>query len=386
MDKDKDFKVLGIGASLEEALKKQNISEPTQIQSMVIPAALKKADLIVQSETGTGKTLAYLLPLFQNIDMSKKELQCLILVPTHELAIQITRQIELLSQNSDIKVVSAPIIGNVNIERQITKLKEKPQIIVGTAGRVLELIKKRKITAHTLKTIILDEADKLTDENNIEAIKAVIKTTLRERNIMAFSASIPKEAEMKLRSIMKDAETIKSEETVTIPDTIEHIYFVCERRDKIEAMRKLERTIMPKKALVFVDKTDEIEKATLKLKFHKLNAESIHGANRKADRKLVIDNFKSGKIELLVASDLAARGLDIAGITHVFNLDLPEQPKDYLHRVGRTGRNGNKGYAISIVTEKELSVLKLYQKTMKIEFTQISMHNGEISEIKGKIR
>ncbi|MFA6309195.1 MAG: DEAD/DEAH box helicase [Clostridia bacterium] len=377
-----NFNVPSLSETLIKALEKQNISIPTQVQSIVIPIALEKKDIIVQSETGTGKTLAYLLPVFQNLDILKKELQVLILVPTHELAIQIQRQIELLSQNSDIKAVSTPIIGNVNIERQIMKLREKPQIIVGTAGRILELIKKKKITAHTIKTIVLDEADKLTDENNIEIIKAVIKTTLRERQIMAFSASILRNAEAQLKSLMKDAEIIKPTEEISIPDTIEHIYIICEKRDKIEVVRKLARIIMPKKAIIFIDKTSEIEKAIAKLKFHKLNAESIHGANRKADRKMIIENFKSGKVELLVASDLAARGLDIQGITHIFNLDLPEEPKDYLHRVGRCGRNGNQGFAISIVTEKELRILKLYQKSMGIEFKQIDMSNGEIKEKK----
>jgi superfamily II DNA/RNA helicase len=375
-----NFNVLSLSDTLIKALEKQNISVPTQVQSIVVPIALEKKDIIVQSETGTGKTLAYLLPVFQNLDILKKELQVLILVPTHELAIQIQRQIELLSQNSDIKAVSTPIIGNVNIERQIIKLREKPQIIVGTSGRILELIKKKKITAHTIKTIVLDEADKLTDENNIEAIRAVIKTTLRERQIMAFSASIPQNAEAQLKGLMRDAEIIKPTEVISIPDTIEHFYIVCERRDKIEVVRKLARIIMPKKAIIFIDKTSEIEKAIAKLKFHKLNVESIHGANRKADRKMIIENFKSGKIELLVASDLAARGLDIQGITHIFNLDLPEEPKDYLHRVGRCGRNGNRGFAISIATEKELRILKLYQKSMGIEFKQIGMLNGQIKE------
>ena len=167
------LKTLNMNATLAKALEKENIVTPTDVQQKVIPEAIKNKDLIVQSETGTGKTLAYLLPLFEKLKPLNKEMQAIILAPTHELAIQIQRQIEKLSLNSEVKLTSTPIIGNVNITRQIDKLKERPNIIVGSPGRILELIKKKKIFAHTIKTIILDEADRLIDENNIENVKAI---------------------------------------------------------------------------------------------------------------------------------------------------------------------------------------------------------------------
>jgi superfamily II DNA/RNA helicase len=168
------FKDMDLNHALVEALEKEHITTPTDVQKKVIPEALKNKDLIVRSATGTGKTLAYLLPLFEKIDSSKKEMQSIILVPTHELAVQIQRQIERLSQNSDMKVKSTVIIGNVNIVRQIEKLKEKPHIIVGSSGRIFELIQKKKITAHTVKSIIIDEADRMLNENNIESVIKVI--------------------------------------------------------------------------------------------------------------------------------------------------------------------------------------------------------------------
>ncbi len=376
------FDELNLSHTLIKALEKQNITIPTEVQEKAIPKILDNKDLIIQSETGTGKTLAYLLPLFEKLDPSSKEMQAIILVPTHELAIQIQRQIELLAQNSDIKMKSTPIIGNVNITRQIDKLKERPQIIVGSAGRILELIKKKKISAHTIKTIILDEADRLMDRNNVDSVKAVIKSTLKERQLMMFSASISKETLGKANEIMKEPEFIKGEAKISIPNTIEHMSFLCEQREKIEVMRKLAKIINPKKAIVFVNKNEEIDVVTSKLKYHGLNAESINGLNFKLDRKRIMDGFRAGKIQLLIASDIAARGLDIEDITHVFNLDIPEDSKEYLHRVGRTGRQGKSGVAVSIITKKELELIKTFKKELKIDIQPKDMFKGNIVDIK----
>jgi superfamily II DNA/RNA helicase len=372
------IKFENLSTTILDALKKENITEPTQIQAMVIPKILENKDLIVQSETGSGKTLAYLLPLFEKLQEQKKEMQVLILVPTHELAIQVQRQIERLSQNSDFKLNSTTIMGNVNIKRQVEKLREKPQIIVGSTGRILELIKMKKLSAHTIKTIVVDEADKMMDKDNIEGVKAVIKCTLKERQILLFSASISKETIDKANEIMKEPEVIKAANNTSIPTQIEHIFFVTERRDKLEVLRKVAVSLNPKKALVFINQIDEIELATKKLKFHSLNAEFIHGKNDKIDRKKVMDNFKAGKLQLLVASDLAARGIHVDDITCIFNLSMPEDPMDYLHRVGRTGRNGKAGLAVSIVTEREISLIKKYEKTFKIKIICKDMSRGNI--------
>lgn len=376
------FNSLNMDSSLIESLKKEGIITPTEIQSKVIPEALKNKDLIVQSETGTGKTLAYLLPLFQKLNTESREMQAIILTPTHELAMQVLRQIERLSQNSEVKASSTPIIGNVNIDRQIQKLKEKPNIIVGSPGRILELIKKKKISAHTIKTIILDEADRLMDDNNIDSVRLVIKSTLKERQLMMFSATISKEAEARAKEIMKEPLIIKGTEKVSVPASIEHIYFLAEQREKFEVLKKLIRILNPKKAIVFVGQREETEIITAKLKYHDFKAESIHGLDKKLDRKRVMDEFRKGKIQLLVASDVAARGLDIEEITHIFNLSLPEDPKDYLHRVGRTGRKGNSGVAVSIVTQKELQLIKMFEKVLKINIVGKDMYKGNIVDPK----
>lgn len=372
------FKEIGVGTSIINGLAKQNITVPTDIQKKVIPLAMQNVDIIAQSETGTGKTLAYLISLYEKIDIEAKQMQVIIITPTHELALQIKRQIETLTLNSGNAVTSTVIIGNVNIARQIEKLKEKPHIVIGSPGRILELIKKRKIPAHLIKTIILDEADRLLDENNAKTVVDIIKSTMRDRQLMMFSATISKKVIAKAKDLMKEPEIIKSEEKLSVPDTIEHYYFASEQRDKVEVLRKLVRLINPNRALAFLNRSEEIDFLTTKLKYHGIKAETIHGANRKLERKQAIDHFKTGKLQLLVASDIAARGLDIEGITHIFNLDFPENPIDYLHRVGRTGRAGNKGIAISIITERELPIIKSYEKALQINITPKDMYKGKI--------
>ncbi|KGP76988.1 helicase [Desulfosporosinus sp. Tol-M] len=372
------FDQFGLDESLVAALKREGIVEPTAIQVQTIPFILETRDVVGQSESGTGKTLAYLLPIFQKIDTLKRETQAMILTPTHELAIQIQRVIEILACNSGLAVTSAAIIGNVNITRQIEKLKEKPHIIVGSSGRILELIQKKKISSQTIKTMVLDEADRLLDENNSQTVKAVIKTTLSRTQLLLFSATLPPVTLQQASELLKNPEVVRVTDKIMIATTISHMYFLAEQRDKIEVLRKLVRMIIPPRAVIFINKSEEIEKTVEKLKFHGLEAEGIYGGASKINRRKAMDKFKSGKISLLVASDLAARGLDIKGITHIFNLDLPEDPGLYLHRVGRTGRAGESGTAISIVNFKEAPYIKRLAGMFEISINHKEMYQGKI--------
>ncbi|EHQ88830.1 DEAD/DEAH box helicase [Desulfosporosinus youngiae] len=372
------FNQLGLDEALVNALKLQEILEPTAIQEQAIPFILAGRDVLGQSETGTGKTLAYLLPLFQKIDTQRKETQAMILTPTHELAIQIQREMEILAKNSGLAVTSTAIIGNVNIARQIEKLKQKQHIIVGSSGRILELIQKKKIVAQTVKTIVLDEADRLLDETNASLVKSVIKTTLSRTQLLLFSATLPPATYQKASEVLKTPEVIRVTDKIVIAPTVEHMFFAAEQRDKIEVLRKLIRMLVPTRALIFINKSEEIEKMVEKLNYHGLEAEGIYGGANKSERKKAMDDFRSGRSTLLVASDLAARGLDIKGITHVFNLDLPEDPQLYLHRVGRTGRAGNKGIAISIVNSKEALYLKRLERAYEIRINPKEMFQGKI--------
>jgi len=373
-----DFKELGLSPSIIEGLKKERISKPAKVQEAVIGKVLEGKDLIVQSETGSGKTLAYLLPLYEKIMPMEKGMKVLVLVPTHELAMQVHKQVQRLSKNAGVSIASTTIFGDVNINRQIEKLREKPEIIIGTTGRIFELIKKKKISAHTIKTVVVDEADKMLDKNNIEGVQAVIKCCMRDTQLLMFSASISKSTVTAAEGFNKKFEVIKTTEGFEIPKNIDHIYLLVERRDKIEMLRKLAKSINPKKALVFVNKVADIEEATQKLQYHKYSAECIHGANIKKDRKKVIEDFQTGKLQFLIATDIAARGLHIEGVTTVFHLSIPEDPMDYLHRAGRAGRGQEKGLSVLIVTKEELARVKAYQKAFGINILAKTMYQGRI--------
>lgn len=372
------FEELGLNLNFIEGLKKEKITVPTEIQEKVVPAALENKDIIAQSQTGSGKTLAYLLPIFQRISADKREMQAIILAPTHELVMQIEKVIKSLADNSGVPVTSTSIIGDVNVKRQVEKLKEKPHIIVGSTVRILDLIKMKKISAHTIKTIVMDEADRLLEDKNIGVVKDIIKTTLRDRQLMAFSATIDEKIENAAKDLMKEPEVIRVEEKLQVNPNITHMYIACEQRDKIEVLRKLVAATNPKKAIVFINNTEETETTTMKLQYHNLKAYGIHGKATKEERQKAMENFRTGKLQLLVASDIAARGLDVKDVTHIFNLDLPRDSRDYLHRVGRTGRGAQKGSAISIITPKELSDIKKYQKDFGIKIQEKVLFKGEL--------
>ncbi|SHN87365.1 DEAD/DEAH box helicase [Desulfitobacterium chlororespirans] len=378
MERPESFIELGIQAELVEALAKEGIVQPTEIQKITIPLILSNRDVAGQSETGSGKTLAYLLPVVQKIDHNKRENQVLILTPTHELALQVQRQIQDLSRHLAAMITSAAIIGNVNIARQIEKLKEKPHIIVGSAGRILELIQKRKISAQSLKTIVLDEADQLLDERNIQTVKAVLKTAYKDSQILLFSATLSQDAIGQAAGFLKDPAVQRMTMKAMVVPTIIHQHFMCEQRDKLELLRKLVRHLEPGRALIFINRTEEIEKTVERLSYHGLDAVAISGASQKENRRQAMADFRAGKTQLLVASDLAARGLDIKNITHIFNLDIPEEPQLYLHRVGRTGRAGQSGMAVSLVTQRELPLLHKIENNLKISIPLRRLSFGKV--------
>ncbi|MBE5959951.1 MAG: DEAD/DEAH box helicase [Lachnospiraceae bacterium] len=372
------FKQLQVNDAIIQALEKQKINKPTEVQKKVYADILAHKDMIVQSETGSGKTLAYVVPIFEKYKELEKTNQVLILVPTHELAMQVTKQIELLASNSGSSIKVVPIIGKANIERQVERLREKPQIVVGTTDRILELIKKKKIAAHTVKTIVLDEADKLLDKNNKENTLAVIKCTMRDRQLLFFSASMPDKVVTEAKELAKDPVVVKTATKQTIPTNIQHMYVVTEKRDRIETFRKLARIQKGKKVMVFVNGKFEIEETTQKLKYHQFKAECIHGNVDKRARQKAVEDFKNGKINYLVATDIAARGLHFDGVDTVFHLSIPEDPMDYLHRAGRTGRNGMKGTSILVVTKEELPRLRAYQKAFGINLVAKKMYQGKL--------
>lgn len=375
------FNDLNLNSNIIEGLKKQGITVPTAIQASSILPALENKDIIGEAFTGSGKTLAYLIPLFHKIDTSKREMQGIILAPTHELAIQIEDQIKLLSENSNIPVTSLSIIGDVNINNQIKKLKDtKPHIIVGSTGRILDLIRKKKITAHTIKTIVIDEGDNLLDPKRASVTQDIIKTTMRDRQLMVFSASIKPETLEIAESLMKEPVILKFEEKPAMNPNIEHMFLVCDRRDKFETLRKILVAVKPEKAIIFVNDNEDIELTTVKLNYHSKDCFAMSGKISKEDRKLAIESFRQGKIKILVSSDVTARGLDVEGVTHVFHLDLPLKLNEYLHRSGRTARGNAHGTSICIATIKQLNIIKKYEKEFKIKFIEKKVFGGVLED------
>ena len=378
----KSFNELNINNSIVVGLEKQNITIPTGIQETVIPFALENKDIIAEAHTGTGKTLAFLIPIFEKINVEKREMQAIILAPTHELVVQIESQIKLLSTNSGINVTSLSIMGESNIEKQIKKLKEvKPHIIVGSPGRILDLIKKKKITAHTIKTIVLDEADNLLSKNKPVIIKDIIKSTMKDRQLMFFSASINKETLNLAKTLVKDVEIIKIENKSEINPKIEHICILGSLRDRFENLRKLLAAEQPQRAIVFVNNNTDLRQINEKLQYHKVKSTAIYGNASKEERQRALDAFRRGKCNVLVSSDLSARGLDIPEVSHIISLDFPVNPDEYLHRAGRTARGNNSGVSVCLITNKDIEILQSYEKAFDIEFTVKKLYGGKLMDM-----
>ena len=376
---EQNFQTLGLSDALVAGLAKQDITVPTDIQTKMIPAIMTGKDVVGRSETGSGKTLAYLLPIFQNIDPNVRGTQAIILTPTHELAAQVHRQAELLAKNAGANVGCALIIGTARLQRQVERLREKPPIVVGSTGRILDLIKRKKIQAHLVKTIVLDEGDRLLEDGNFAAVQAVIKTTLRDRQLVLLSASVGGETQQRAKEIMKeDALFVEGASQVgQVPDTISHYFILTAPREKFLMLRKVLAGEKPKKAMVF---PENIEVTVDKLNYHGIKAAGIYGQVGKLDRKTALDDFREGRVQVLVASDIGARGLDSPDVTHVINLDIPEDSTHYLHRAGRCGRQGQTGCAISIVTPYERRWIHKYEKVWGLRFAQKDMVYGKLTD------
>lgn len=374
----KTFENTGITPELISALEKQGITEPTEVQENTIPDILAQNNVIARAETGSGKTLTYLLPVFMKIDTSLRSAQCIILTPTHELAVQVHRQAELLAQNSGMDIRSALIIGNAGIPRQLEKLKEKPQIIIGSAGRIYDFIGKKKIPAHTVKTIVVDEADRMLDRMNVDMVKAIVKTTLKDSRQMIFlSASMAPEA-VETASSMCTVPPVFCMAEEKLPSSISHYCITAELRDKINIIRKIVHGEKAKKTIVFINNPENIEVTVEKLCYHSLKAVGLYGGIRRDERRKAINDMLSGRAEILVASDLVSRGLDIPGVTHIINLDIPENATSYLHRAGRTGRGGKSGKVISIATLGEKRHVNKCARELGIKVEYVQMCEGNM--------
>ncbi|WP_079505377.1 DEAD/DEAH box helicase [Mesobacillus jeotgali] len=362
---------------LQQAWEKAGFEAMTSVQLTTIPLIIEGKDVAAESPTGTGKTLAYLLPVLNKIDASMQNTQAVILASSQELVMQILSEIQKWGEGSGIK--SASLIGGANLKRQLDKLKKSPHIIVGTPGRTNELIKQKKLKMHKVHTVVLDEGDQLLTPEHNETVKSIVKSTLADqRQLLLFSATLPETVEKSINRLGNDPEIIKVKKDETIDAAkVEHIYFFSEQRDKIKILEKIAR-LDGTKSLVFIKDIPNLTITAEKLNFKGIQVGQLHSELTKQDRQKYLKKFREGSSEMLLVTDIAARGLDIKGVTHVVHYDFPREQDKYVHRSGRTGRFGAEGTVISIVNEREERDLKKFCKALNISPVQKEFHGGKI--------
>ena len=371
------FEALGLRPELAQVMEKQGMNDPTAIQQQVIPKILQGIQMVGQAPTGTGKTLAYLLPLLQMLDASLPQVQAVVLAPTYELGMQIARVAEQVIRLSGLALRSQALIGGANIARQMDKLKQKPQLIIGSAGRMLELSRKGKLRLAHVKTLVLDEFDRMLDDQNVPHLRDFLDVLPEESKLqfLFFSATAPKKA-LERADFLNHPEVIRVKESPEELSRRAHFCCMVPFRDKVAMVRKLTRRLGVKRGLVFINRAFDAERTLSKLQYEGIRAGSLLGHSGKMERKQAIADFEKGKLQLLLSTDLAARGLDMEGIDYVFNLDLPDSAQLYQHRAGRTARAGASGTVITLADAREAVKLAELEKKLDIQIRPLEEKNS----------
>ncbi|NNU91295.1 MULTISPECIES: DEAD/DEAH box helicase [Anoxybacillus] len=357
------FNEFGLSPELMKAVSKMGFEEATPIQAATIPLSLQNRDVIGQAQTGTGKTAAFGIPLIEKIDMNNDAVQAIVVAPTRELAIQVSEELYKIGSTKRVRVL--PIYGGQDIERQIRALKKHPHIIVGTPGRILDHIRRRTLRLQHVHTVVLDEADEMLNMGFVEDIEAILSHVPTERQTLLFSATMPEPIRRIAERFMNNPELVRVKaKEMTVPN-IEQYYIEIQEKKKFDTLTRLLDIQSPELAIVFGRTKRRVDELAEALNLRGYAAEGIHGDLSQAKRLSVLRKFKEGSIDILVATDVAARGLDISGVTHVYNFDIPQDPESYVHRIGRTGRAGKTGMAITFVTPREIGQLHHIEKTTK---------------------
>ncbi|MFZ5965886.1 MAG: DEAD/DEAH box helicase [Bacillota bacterium] len=358
------FKKLGLRNEILKAIDDLGFEEPTPIQKAAIPVMNEGKDIIGQAQTGTGKTAAFGIPAMEKIDLSKKTPQVLILAPTRELALQISDELRKFSKYMHgIKTLA--IYGGQPIERQIKALKAGVQIVVGTPGRMLDHINRHTIKLKDIRTVVLDEADQMLDMGFQEDIESILKETPEERQTVLFSATIPREIEELAKKYQKKPLKIKVvHEELTVP-SIEQYYYEVKPNEKMEVLSRLVDMEKSGLGVIFCRTKKGVDELVESLQSRGYFVEGIHGDMKQSQRERVMKKFRDGTIELLVATDVAARGIDVENVSIVINYDIPEDLEYYVHRIGRTGRAGKAGVAYTFVTGRQIGLLKSIERFTK---------------------
>ncbi|MDI7742607.1 DEAD/DEAH box helicase [Lysinibacillus fusiformis] len=364
---------------LNETLQNKWKYETTmKVQDEMIPAMLEGKDVVAESPTGSGKTLAYVLPILNKVDGSKKQTQALIVAPSQELAMQIVEVIREWTAGTDITVQQ--LIGGANSARQIEKLKKKPTIVVGTPGRLNELARANKLKLKEIQIVVLDECDQLLSREYRVTVKSFIEGAAYGRQVVVVSATITEEIKLVANRLMFEPVhiEIKPEDMVQVGKVV-HSFIKVDERDKTEMLRRL-ANIEGLSGLAFVNNIDQVLMKETKLKYRDAKVVTLHSDMKKEERKKALDAFRKGEARILIATDIAARGLDIEGLTHVIHVDVPRTIEQYTHRSGRTGRAGADGEVLTLLSFKDEKDYKKLTREMKVKAVQKVWHQGSIVE------
>lgn len=362
------FSDFQLSRELEKAILAMGFEEPTPIQAQAIPIAMRGRDLIGQAQTGTGKTTAFGVPLIEKSDPDGSGIQGLVLAPTRELAVQVAEELNRIGNAKGIRTL--PIYGGQDMMRQIRSLKKRPQIIAATPGRLLDHIERRTIRLNNIHTVVLDEADEMLNMGFIEDIEKILGGITSEYQTLLFSATMPKKIQNLAETFMKEPEMVRIKAKEMTVTNIEQQCLIVPEKQKFDVLCSLLDIESPELAIIFgrtKKRVDELSEALAKRGYL---VEGIHGDIPQTKREQVIRRFKDRTIDIMVATDVAARGLDISGVSHVYNFDIPQDPESYVHRIGRTGRAGKKGIAITFVTPRELDHLRVIEGVTKKKMTR----------------
>lgn len=366
MVKMEKFRALGLSDGILKALEKKGFEEPTPIQEKTIPLLINgEKDIIGQAQTGTGKTAAFGLPILEKIEKHQKFIQAVVVAPTRELAIQVAEELD--SFKIDKKIQIATVYGGQSIEQQLRKLKKGVDIVVGTPGRIIDHLNRKSMNLSQVNYVVLDEADEMLNMGFREDIENILSHVNKERQMLLFSATMPNEILAIAKKFMGEYDIVRVKKQQLTTNLTDQIYFEVHRNDKFEALSRLIDLEDEFYGIIFCRTKVDVDDVTSRLQHRGYDADALHGDVSQHQRERILKRFKSKRINILCATDVAARGLDINDLTHVINYSLPQDPESYVHRVGRTGRAGKEGTAITFVTPTEYRKLLYIQKVAKTD-------------------
>lgn len=366
MEKLLTFRELGLTEKTLKPLEKKGFENPSPIQALTIPALLNgEKDIIGQAQTGTGKTAAFSLPILEKIEESTGNVQAIILAPTRELAVQVAEEINSLAAGRRLKII--PVYGGQSLEQQKRHLQRGVDIVVGTPGRVIDLINRKILKIDNLKYFILDEADEMLNMGFVEDIEQILKSTNADKRMLFFSATMPAEILKIAKRYMGEHEILAVKKKELTTSLTEQIYFEVKERDKFEALCRIVDIELDFYGIVFCRTKNDVNELVGKLQDRGYDVEGLHGDISQNHREVTLKRFKNKNLNILIATDVAARGIDVNDLTHVINYAIPQEAESYVHRIGRTGRAGKEGTAITFITPSEYRKLQQIQKITKTE-------------------